>query len=406
MAKKIEFLSSEGNLLAARLDEPTMPAKAYALFAHCFTCSKDIFAASRIARALTLEGIAVLRFDFTGLGDSQGEFANTTFSSNIADLVAAAKFLEKEFEAPQLLIGHSLGGAAVIAAAHEIPSTRAVATIGAPCGVDHVLENFKANLDEIERSGEAEVSLAGRKFTIKSAFVENAKQQTQKEKIKSLKKPLLIFHSPLDQTVSIDSAAEIFVTAKHPKSFVSLDKADHLLTDHHDSVYVANVLAAWAMRYMDVVVEVAQEHPDHPVVKVEETGQSKFQQNAKVGKHTLLADEPLSVGGADTGPSPYDYLAIALGACTTMTMRMYADHKGYDIGKLSVDVSHAKVHAQDCADCGEGRQGRVDRFERTISVKGQVDPEIAQKLLRIADRCPVHKTLEHSSVVATKLVKS
>ncbi len=406
MAKKIEFVSSNGDLLAARLDEPTMPAKAYALFAHCFTCSKDIFAASRIARALTQEGIAVLRFDFTGLGDSEGEFANTTFSSNIDDLVAAAEFLGKEYQAPQLLIGHSLGGAAVIAAAHQISSTRAVATIGAPCGVDHVLQGFSSSLEEIANSGEAQVSLAGRKFTIKSSFVEDAKEQSQKQKIATLKKPLLIFHSPLDQIVSIDNATDIFVAAKHPKSFVSLDKADHLLTNHEDSVYVANVLAAWAMRYMDVKIEAPAENHDHPIVSVEETGQSKFQQKVRVGAHSLLADEPKSVGGADTGPSPYDYLAIALGACTTMTMRMYADHKGYEIGKLSVDVSHAKVHAQDCADCGEGRQGRVDRFERVISVEGEIDPQIAQKLVRIADRCPVHKTLEHSSVVATRLAKT
>ncbi len=406
MAQKVEFLSSNGDMLAARLDKPSIPVKAYALFAHCFTCSKDIFAASRIARALTGEGIAVLRFDFTGLGDSEGEFANTTFSSNIEDLVAAAQFLQQEYEAPQLLIGHSLGGTAVIAAAHDIPSTRAVVTIGAPFDVDHILKSFSANLDEIKNSGKAQVNLAGRDFTIKSEFVENAKQHSQKERLKSLKKPLLIFHSPVDESVSIDNATEIFIAAKHPKSFVSLDKADHLLTDHRDAVFVANILAAWAMRYMDVKIEAGAETQNHPAVKVEETGLSKFQQKVTAGSHVLLADEPKSVGGQDTGPSPYDYLSIALGACSTMTMRMYAEHKGYDIGKLSVEVSHAKVHAEDCADCGEGRQGRVDRFERTIGIEGDIDPQIAQKLVKIADRCPVHKTLEHSSVVATKLAKS
>jgi len=401
MSQKVEFTGSQGDKLAARLDSPAITPKAYALFAHCFTCSKDIFAASRIAAALNEEGIAVLRFDFTGLGASEGEFANTNFSSNITDLVLAANFLRDEFEAPQLLIGHSLGGAAVLAAAEQIPETKAVVTIGAPADIEHVLANFGTSLDAIERDGVADVSLAGRNFTIKSQFIEDVRQQTQDQRIQNLKKPLLVFHSPIDQTVSVENASKIFTTAKHPKSFISLDKADHLLSRREDAVYVAQVLTAWASRYLQTGPE--QVVLPHGAVRVEETLASKFQQRITAGKHQLLADEPKDVGGADTGPSPYDYLAAALGACTTMTLRMYANHKGYDLGKLSVEVSHAKIHAKDCADCGEGKTGRIDRFERVISVEGDIPADISDSLLKIADKCPVHKTLEHSSVVATSL---
>ena len=405
MTNKVEFIGSQGDILAARLDTPATLPRAFALFAHCFTCSKDIFAASRIAQALTSEGIAVLRFDFTGLGASEGEFANTNFSSNIEDLVQAADFLREEFDAPQILIGHSLGGAAVLAAAHQIPETKAVVTIGAPADIEHVLENFGASLETIERDGVADVSLAGRKFTIKSQFIADVRGQKQQEHIKNLKKPLLIFHSPIDQTVGVENATKIFIAAKHPKSYVSLDQADHLLSRRADAVYVAEVLAAWVSRYLpETNSPQAKPHSNDSVV-IEETGVSKFQQKITVGKHQWIADEPASVGGADTGPTPYDFLSAALGACTTMTMRMYANHKGYEVGTLSVEVSHAKIHAQDCADCGEGKSGRIDRFERTISVKGNVSPDILQKLVKIADKCPVHKTLEHSSVIATKLLE-
>jgi len=401
MSQKVEFTGSQGDKLAARLDSPTITPKAYALFAHCFTCSKDIFAAARIATALNEEGIAVLRFDFTGLGASEGEFANTNFSSNITDLVLAANFLRDEYEAPHLLIGHSLGGAAVLAAAEQIPETKAVVTIGAPADIEHVLANFGTCLDTIERDGIADVSLAGRNFTIKSQFVEDVRQQMQDERIKNLKKPLLIFHSPIDETVSVDNASKIFITAKHPKSFISLDQADHLLSRREDAVYVAQVLTAWASRYLQL--EVDQADLPRGAVRVEETMASKFQQRITAGKHQMLADEPKDVGGTDSGPSPYDYLAAALGACTTMTLRMYANHKGYDLGKLSVEVSHAKIHAKDCADCGEGKTGRIDRFERVISVEGEIPADMSDSLLKIADKCPVHKTLEHSSVVATSL---
>lgn len=396
--ERLEFPGHNGDTLAARLDMPVGAPQAYAIFAHCFTCSKDIFAAARISQALSARGIAVLRFDFTGLGASGGDFANTNFSSNVGDLVAAADFLRDTREAPQILIGHSLGGAAVLVAAGEIPEARAVVTIAAPSDAAHVVENFAADLDRIETDGRAEVRLAGRRFTISRDFLEDVRGVRVADAVSALGRALLVFHAPRDETVGIDNARRIFEAAMHPKSFVSLDDADHLLTRPEDAIYLADVLAAWAARY----VELREAEPVN-FVEVRETGATKFQQAVSVGRHSLLADEPESLGGGGTGPTPYDFLAIALGACTAMTLRMYADRKGLDLGRVSVTVDHAKVHAEDCAECVEGSTGRIDRFERKIMVEGEVAPEMRDKLIEIAGKCPVHRTLEKSSVVATLL---
>jgi uncharacterized OsmC-like protein/alpha/beta superfamily hydrolase len=400
-SERVEFAGSLGNTLAARLDLPSVKPRAYALFAHCFTCSKDIFAASRISAALAEHGVATLRFDFTGLGASEGEFANTNFSSNVEDLVAAADWLRETRSAPALLVGHSLGGAAVLAAAGHVPEARLVATIGAPADAEHVIGNFSAHLDQIEQTGQAEVSLAGRRFTIRKQFLDDVRGVDLARKIARLKRALVVFHAPLDQTVGIDNASKIFSAARHPKSFVSLDGADHLLTRKQDAVFVANTLAAWVERVLPA--EQAAPEPVGDVVRVRETGHGRYQQEIAVDGHRLLADEPASVGGDGTGPSPYDYLSAALGACTTMTLRMYAEHKQLDLPRVSVDVSHGKLHAKDCKDCGEGREGRIDRFERVLSVDGDVSEQLRGKLLEIAGKCPVHKTLEKSSVVVTRL---
>lgn len=402
---KITFPGSQGEELAARLEQPLGQVRAYALFAHCFTCSKDIFAAARIAGALAEQGIAVLRFDFTGLGASAGDFANTNFSSNVADLVAAADYLRENYEAPKLVVGHSLGGAAVLAAAAEIPEARAIATIGAPADTEHVIHNFSADLDEIEAKGEAEVTLAGRQFKIKAQFLDDLKAQNLADRIAAMKKALIVFHSPVDATVGIENAAAIFQAAKHPKTFVSLDNADHLLTRRADSIYVADVLSAWATRYVDAggASDKADQHATEIIVG--ETGNGKFQQRVRSGAHLMLADEPVSYGGLDSGPSPYDYVSIGLGACTSMTLRMYAERKGWEVGQISVTVDHAKVHAQDCADCGDGKEGRIDRFERRISISGELDDAARQKLLEIADKCPVHRTIEHGAAVVTKFAE-
>lgn len=405
-SEKISFPGSQGAMLAARLDRPDGPPKAYALFAHCFTCSKDILAAARIAGALADRGFAVLRFDFTGLGASEGEFANTNFSSNVQDLLLAVEYLRQNHAAPQILIGHSLGGAAVLAAASDVPEVRAVATIAAPADADHVAKQFHANLNDIERDGASEVTLAGRKFTIKKQFLDDLKHQSVLNRLGQLRKALLIFHAPRDEVVSIENASIIFSAAKHPKSFVSLDGADHLLSRKEDAGYVASVLAAWAARYIDAE-EVSHATTTAPgeegIVTVAETGRGAYQQDVVVGKHRLLADEPEAFGGLNTGPSPYDYLAIALGACTSITLRAYAARKGLKLERTKVEVRHSKIHAQDCIDCAEGREGRIDRFERVLDLQGELGEAELQRLVEIADRCPVHRTLEQSSSIVTKL---
>ncbi|MFW6077540.1 MAG: alpha/beta fold hydrolase [Hyphomicrobiales bacterium] len=407
-SSKIEFSGSQGHKLAARLEMPGGTPRAFALFAHCFTCSKDVFAASRIAGRLSELGIATLRFDFTGLGSSDGEFANTDFSSNIEDLVRAADWLRQEHQAPSILVGHSLGGTAVLAAAGEIPEAVAVATIGAPFDAAHVVESFAGHLDEIERTGQATVELAGRQFRIRQDFVDDVRTQNMQDRIAGLGRALIVFHAPRDEIVGIDNAGAIFSAAKHPKSFISLDDADHLLTRRADAVYVADVLATWAGRYLadaeaDTETQATASPSDPRTVRVAETGANDFQQDVIAAGHRLLADEPVDMGGLGSGPSPYDLLAAALGACTSMTLRMYATRKNLDLGRITVDVTHGKVHARDCVDCAEGLEGRIDRFERTISIDGSLSADLDDKLVEIAGKCPVHRTLEAGSAVVTKI---
>ncbi|MCW2307874.1 bifunctional alpha/beta hydrolase/OsmC family protein [Rhodobium gokarnense] len=410
MSAEVQRISFKGSLdkpLSARLDLPAGTVRATALLAHCFTCSKDLAAVRRIAGELARHGFAVLRFDFTGLGSSEGEFANTDFSSNVGDILAAAEYLRRNFEAPKLLIGHSLGGAAVLTAAPRIPEAVAVATIGAPADAEHVTRSFHAHLDEIENTGSATVTLAGREFRIRDDFLADVRGQNVHDCVKAMKKALLILHAPRDEVVDIENATALFVAAKHPKSFISLDTADHLISDPSDAAYAAKVIAAWAGRY--VGAEPPAGDADDKAIRVSETGEGTFQAYVQAGRHRLLADEPEGYGGNDTGPSPYDYLSVALGACTTMTLRMYADHKKLPVEHVSVEVSHGKVHAADCQDCSEevrGRGGKIDRFERMISIDGDLDAETRERMRQIADRCPVHKTLHAGAAVVTRLVDS
>lgn len=401
--KRLKFSNADGEKLAARLDLPLDgEPKAYALFAHCFTCSKNLKAIGNISRALTREGIAVLRFDFTGLGESEGDFADTNFSSNVDDLIAAADFLESEYQAPQLLIGHSLGGAAVVQAAAKISSVEAVTTINSPCHPADVMKLLDSAQDEIEEMGEAEVVLAGRKFTIRKQFLDDLEETRMKETIENLRKALLILHSPVDNIVGIDNAADIFQAAKHPKSFVSLDDADHLLSEEEDSLYAGTVIAAWARRYIDLplVDKEKIDLTDNRVVA--ETGESGMFTEIVANGHPLVSDEPEKAGGTDLGPSPYELLAAALGACTSMTLRMYADKKEIPLEKVVVRLKHNKVHAEDCRDC-ETREGRIDRIEREIELFGELDDDQRQRMLEIADKCPVHRTLQSEIVVDSRL---
>ncbi|MGK2740218.1 bifunctional alpha/beta hydrolase/OsmC family protein [Tepidicaulis sp. LMO-SS28] len=403
VSEKVTLKGALGDELAARLDRPDGPARAYALFAHCFTCSKDIFAAARIAGALAERGIAVLRFDFTGLGMSGGDFANTNFSSNVADLIAAADFLRETYEAPDILIGHSLGGAAILRAAGDIPEASAVATIGAPADAAHVSKNFGDKISAITENGEAEVELAGRTFRIKKQFLDDIEEHTQQEHIGKLKKALLLFHAPRDEQVSIDDAAKIFIAAKHPKSFISLDDADHLLRRRVDAVYVADVLCAWAQRYVRYAEPAAKPVAEEGDVTVTETGAGKFQQRVQAGKHVFLADEPEEMGGMSTGPAPYDWLLAGLGACTSMTVRMYADRKKWPLKGVSVRLTHQKVHEEDCEDCEDNSGAKVDLMTREVELIGDLDDGQRAKLLEIADKCPVHRTLESKVRIETAL---
>ena len=406
-SEKITFAGADGDQLVGKLDLPEGKPQAYALWAHCFSCTKDIFAASRVAGALTAHGIAVLRFDFTGLGVSGGDFANTNFSSNVGDLVAAADHLRDNFEAPRMLIGHSLGGAAVLAGAGRVPEAEAVCTIGAPADPAHVVHLFQAQRAEIEEKGEAEVLLAGRPFRIKKQFLEDIESQKLERDIATMKKALLIFHSPIDAIVSIDNAGQIFQAAKHPKSFVSMDNADHLLSRKEDATYVADVLAAWAARYIcsgSAARTAASDVTAQPgTVVVAETGQGKFANAISVGgQHSLLADEPADYGGTDTGPTPYDLVLAGLGACKTMTMRMYADRKNFPLDRARVTLRHDKIHAEDCAAC-ETEVGRIDRIETVIEVIGDMDANTRQKIADIAEKCPVHRTLQSEVVIESRL---
>ena len=402
-SERFQFTGSESQQLAAALDLPEREPLAYALFAHCFTCGMDVLAARRIAVALAAKGIAVLRFDFTGLGSSEGDFANSTFSSNVADLVRAADHLRETRKGPAILIGHSLGGSAILAAAGQIPDARAVVTIAAPSDPAHVTGLFKDRIEDIRKQGKVEVSLAGRPFHISSEFLDDIAEHGLMAHVAKLHKALLIMHAPTDDTVGIDNATRIFIAAKHPKSFVSLADSDHLLTGKRDAVYVADVIAAWATRYLDPVVPeqaaVSDEAPRNVVVR--ETRNGKFQQTVSIGPHRMLADEPLAAGGEDTGPGPYDFVLAGLGACTSMTMRMYADRKSLPLERVTVTLKHGKVHAEDCAEC-ETRAGMLDEIERVIAIEGNLDAEQRKKLMEIADKCPVHRTLTSEIHIMTR----
>jgi putative redox protein len=398
-SERFEFPNTRGEKLAASLERPAGQPLAFALFAHCFTCGKDNLAAKRIAEGLTARGIAVLRFDFTGLGASEGDFANTTFSSNVQDLVAAANHLRDMYQAPAILIGHSLGGAAVLAAAQHIPEARAVATIGAPADPAHVTGLFGEHVADIHRQGEVEVALAGRPFRIRKEFLDDVAMQNLEHCLATLRKALLVLHSPTDDTVGIENASAIFAAAKHPKSFVSLSGADHLLAKRRDAVYVAEVIAAWSERYLDMVPE-PDEMPIEGVL-VGETRNGKFEQSVVAGKHRYLADEPVSVGGNGSGPSPYEYLLAGLGACTAMTIRLYADLKKIPLARVAVLLKHDKIHAVDCENC-ETKEGKIDRIDREIRLEGELSTEQRGRLMEIADKCPVHRTLHSEIEIRTK----
>lgn len=389
---KIQFTGSQGDQLAGLLEQPDSGSNGLVLLAHCFTCGKDIAAASRISRALVSQGFSVFRFDFTGLGNSDGDFANTNFSSNVGDLVAAADFLRQQFQAPSLLIGHSLGGTAVLSAAAQIPEVKGVATIGAPAEAEHVIHQFACDLESIERDGEARVTLANRQFTIKKQFIEDLRDTTP-EMISRIDAALLVMHSPVDSIVSVTNAEKIYKAARHPKSFISLDDADHLLSKADDARYVADTISAWANRYLKIDSAPAATRPAvaHGDVLVAEKNR-KFTQDIYTDSHHWMADEPTRVGGNNLGPDPYAMLLASLGACTSMTLRMYANRKQWPLKDVKVELQHHREHGDDCASCS-AEHPQIDVITRTITIDGDLDSTQRARLIEIADRCPVHKTL-------------
>jgi len=402
---RVEFPNRLGHKLAGALELPSEgQPRAMAIFAHCFTCGKDVVASSRISRALADQGIGVLRFDFTGLGGSDGDFGDTNFSTNLADLEDAANWLAGEYSAPRLIIGHSLGGAAALVAGKLIDSIEAIVTIAAPATPQHVEHLFAHRSEDIRAQGQAKVNIGGRPVNIGSGMLEDLEQWPLDRTLEGLDKPLLIFHSPVDQLVNVEEAAKIYQAAKHPKSFISLENADHLLTKEADADYVALTLTAWASRYLDLSSPQLQSQ-DRPSVTPGEVlvteRDAAFLRGLYTSDHQWLADEPKDKGGSNQGPSPYELLLMSLGACTSMTLRMYANHKKLPVENIQVHLSHKRIHAQDCADCETG-DGRVDEIERIIDYQGQLSEEQHQRFLDIADKCPVHKTLEGDIKVRTR----
>ncbi len=400
-SQKVEFQNASGERLSGVLDIPEDGASAWAIFAHCFTCSKISLAASRISRALTRHGIGVLRFDFTGLGESDGDFSETGFSSNVEDLISAAAWMRAQAREVQLLIGHSLGGAAVIVAAQHLDEVMAVATLGAPADADHVIAQFDQHIPEITAKGEALVNLAGRPFVLRKSFLADVKGAKVREAVSALRRPILIMHSPIDEVVGIDNATALFVAARHPKSFVSLDGAPHLLTRPEDADFVADIVANWARRYLDMNQPTDDRTVQTHDVIVRETGDAgPYQNEIFVDGVRYLADEPVSVGGGGTGPDPYAWVTAGLGACTSMTLRMYAQRKNWPLERVTVNLMHEKRHPADCAECGP--KDRIDTFTREILIEGDLSDQQRERLLEIADRCPVHRTLESEAVIETR----
>jgi len=400
--QKVNFTNAEGQQLVGRLELPiNQHAHNFVIFAHCFTCNKNLSAVKNITRELTSNGFGVLRFDFTGLGESEGDFENTNFSGNVDDLISASNYLKENYTAPTLLIGHSLGGAAAIFAAAEIESVKAVATVGAPSHPKHVQHLIQSSVDEIKTTGQANVNIGGRPFTIKKQFLDDIETKSLPDVAKNLRKALLVMHSPQDTTVGIENAEAIYISAKHPKSFVSLDGADHLLMKKEDSIYVGNVIANWAKRYVSIP-KTETLSTSHQAVASLDT-QDGFTTQMTVGNHTMMADEPISFGGNDFGPSPYELVSAGLSACTAMTVQMYVKRKGWDLQNIEVHTSHTKV-AKQVIENGEQKEIKIDTFNREIKLKGSLDEKQIQRMLQIADKCPVHKTLHSDIQVITKLV--
>ncbi len=400
--KKITFENSRGEKLSAKIELPIdQHPHNFAIFAHCFTCNKNFRAVRYITQSLCAEGFGVLNFDFTGLGESEGDFADTTFSSSVDDLICAAGYLKENYESPSMFVGHSLGGAAVILAASQIEEVKAVVTVGTPSAPQHVKHLLQSGIEEINEKGLAEINIGGRPFTVKKEFIDDLDKQNLLGMVSRMKKSFLFMHSPQDRIVGIENAAELYQAAKHPKSFISLDGADHLLSKEIDACYAGDVIANWARRYVEIPEPIELSTQSHIVAYL--NTKDKFTTQIKADQHRLVADEPKSFGGNDFGPSPYQLLASGLAACTVMTLRMYANHKKWDLHEIYCHIRHEKTHMEDCQDC-DNPKAKIDKFTRELEIIGDLDDAQRQRLLEIADKCPVHRTLEGEAHIETKLI--
>lgn len=398
---KKTFENRSGKSLSALLELPVdRHPHSFAIFAHCFTCTKNLTAVRSISSALASRGFGVLSFDFTGLGESEGDFAEENFSSSVSDLICAAEFLKDNYDAPSIVIGHSLGGAAGLLAASQLDSVKAVVTIGSPSSATHVRRLFQEDIEQVLEAGQAEVSIGGRPFLIKRQFVEDLEKHSLREAIGKMRKAFLFFHSPQDRIVGIENAAELYDAASHPKSFISLDGADHLLSNKKDARYVGDTIGSWASRYIEIPGERSISTPNDVAAFL--GTDERFTTQIKVGRHRLTADEPEDFGGNDFGPSPYGLVASGLAACTAMTLRMYAERKKWDLREITVHVSHARSHIEDCQNC-DSANGKIDKFTRELELVGELDNDQKRRLLEIADKCPVHKTLESNARIETSL---
>ena len=403
-SEKLKIKNRKGNVLHAHLELPAnQKPNYYAIFAHCFTCSSSLSAVRHVSKALTKEGFAVVRFDFTGLGRSEGQFADSHFSANVEDLLDVHAYMSANYQAPSLLIGHSLGGAAVLVAASKIKDIKAVATIGAPADVSHVKHLFSHGIDEVAQKGEAEINIGGRPFKINSEFIDAFDKTDLPEIVKSLRKPLLILHSPIDTIVGINNAEKLYVNAHHPKSFVTLDNADHLLSRDKDSIYVGRVIGTWAARYFPTTDNEMFSTEGEQLVGHLNIEEDNFTTSIQTKKHSMIADEPASVGGNDFGPSPYEYLNAALAACTVMTLKMYAERKKWDLKEVFVYISHSRVHSKDL-DISVEKPKYLDHISKKLKFVGNLDTDQKERLKEIASRCPVHKTIASQVIFNTTIV--
>ncbi len=401
---QLKIENRKGLKLRAYLELPAnQKPNHFAIFAHCFSCNSNFSAVRNISRSLSNHGFGVLRFDFTGLGRSEGEFAESHFSANVEDLLDVSNYLEKHYKAPSLLVGHSLGGAAVIVAGSKLNSIKAIATIGAPATVGHVTHLFSHAIEEVAQKGEVEVKIGGRPFKINEEFVANFSKTNLPKITKELRKPILVMHAPFDKVVGIDNAHEIYHNAMHPKSFISLDDADHLLTKPTDSIYVGNMIGTWVDKYFPPEDNKMIATEGEQLVGHLNILEDNFTTSIQTKKHSFIADEPASIGGDDFGPSPYDYLSASLAACTVMTLKMYAQRKQWDLQEVFVYITYSKKHSDEL-DINIETTKQIDHLNKKLKFIGNLDEKQKQRLKEIASKCPVHKTLITTTIIDTEVI--